>query len=113
MSKRVQPTTHYYRNSRPLCDQHGVERGPFVGSLNWSLVNCCACLALRAATEQPAEGAGAGEPDADSVVTVIYVLDRIDLFGEPPADLVTEGDKGLWRRGWRDAIEAVRRIDDE
>jgi hypothetical protein len=38
------PLTHFYKDSRPLCDQDGDDVGAFTGSLNWSLVTCETCL---------------------------------------------------------------------
>lgn len=40
--------THYYKDSRPLCDQDGTDTSPFTGSLNLDLVTCLDCLRLLA-----------------------------------------------------------------
>jgi hypothetical protein len=40
--------THYYKDSRPLCDQGGADTSVFTGSLNVDLVTCVDCLRLLA-----------------------------------------------------------------
>ena len=50
------PFTHYYKNSRPLCDQDGTDTSPFTGSLNVDLVTCLDCLRLLARRADAWEG---------------------------------------------------------
>jgi hypothetical protein len=50
------PLTHYYKDSRPLCDQDGTDTSPFTGSLNVDLVTCLDCLRLLARRGNAWEG---------------------------------------------------------